>query len=1018
MDNENPDIAGDLIAKAQKRLNDLSKELNTFNKDLSSKMSKIIESQKDQVENESEIIKLQKIKSSLAEEGNLLIQSYNTAKRDQIGLEQLKTKILKKEAELRDLVEKKKKAELDGSVNLYEITRDHKDLDQEIVDLKAREAAATDKNIKNYENQIEKLTEISALLETQEKFQNLTKEKADALKGSFGNIVPVVEEIFGLLKLIGTNPLALILSLLVLTVKRFIELDSAAEELSKTTGLLQSQTDDLKKNIESLSKEYAKFGVSATDVVKAQSALLESTNGNQFAVAETTKSVVLMSNRLGIAEEDSAQMLQTFQGMSGVSSQTATALAYQTAELAKQSGLAPRKIFQDISKSSEATLKYMRGNTTQLIKASIEARKFGTSLSAVAGAADSLLDFETSINKEAELSALLGKNVNLQKMRQLAYDSDLGGLAKEQSNFLREQGGFLGKNVFQQKAMAEAMGVTLEEANKISQQNAIQDDMVRQLNEARASGDLKKVEMIEKIQAKEKAAADKLANLKNKENKFDAESYEAQIEKERIAGEMVTMQQELNSLLVSLSSILLPIVKLLVPVAKILSSLTLKAAENLGKIENLLNTIMGSSEGLESRFKKFVEAMASGVFVFMQFKIGFEYLSKYLNMLDNLSKHTNKGMRALGMTLRIATNGFGEILNLMKKGFDIIGMWISKLDRVKSTVIKVEEVISKFSTWGEKATKNFNTFGSLVKDIFVTFNKSSSILEPIFGFFKKFAPLIKTVGTLASKFFLVITIIQGIWSAFSRLYEIAQTFGSGDFLGGVMKLATIFPSIIYDVMVKPFLELFNMVGKWFGIDLGETVTNGLKSIYNLLGDGLKAPFANFINWFDKDSGLPGKSPSKLGLSIVDGLKSVIGMIFDVLTSPFKMVWDFIGDLFGVNNLGSMIVDTFKKIAPMIFDFLISPFSMLLKFIPDFLKPKSSEKLVSNTQPNENVQQLNNNTVQSSPTNVEVTSKVNTNDQLIGVLNQLSELLKNGITVEMDGEKVTRIITNRVVSQNM
>ena len=47
------------------------------------------------------------------------------------------------------------------------------------------------------------------------------------------------------------------------------------------------------------------------------------------------------------------------------------------------------------------------------------AQKLGVNMKTLSGVAEGLLDFESSITKELELSALLGKNINLNKPRQL-----------------------------------------------------------------------------------------------------------------------------------------------------------------------------------------------------------------------------------------------------------------------------------------------------------------------------------------------------------------------------------------------------------------------------------------------------------------------------------------------------------------------------------------------------------------------------------------------------------------------
>ena len=87
-------------------------------------------------------------------------------------------------------------------------------------------------------------------------------------------------------------------------------------------------------------------------------------------------------------------------------------------------------------------------------------------MSQISGIADNLLDFETSITKELELSAMLGRNINLQKARQL-FDNDLEGKTKE---VLRQVGGineFEKMNYYQRKQTSDLIGVSVGELQKM-----------------------------------------------------------------------------------------------------------------------------------------------------------------------------------------------------------------------------------------------------------------------------------------------------------------------------------------------------------------------------------------------------------------------------------------------------------------------------------------------------------------------------------------------------------------------
>jgi len=70
-------------------------------------------------------------------------------------------------------------------------------------------------------------------------------------------------------------------------------------------------------------------------------------------------------------------------------------------------------------------------------------------MSSLGKVTDGLLDFESSITKELELSAMLGRNINLNKARALAFDGKIGASVKETIKQLGGQAAFEKMNVIQ-----------------------------------------------------------------------------------------------------------------------------------------------------------------------------------------------------------------------------------------------------------------------------------------------------------------------------------------------------------------------------------------------------------------------------------------------------------------------------------------------------------------------------------------------------------------------------------------
>ena len=94
--------------------------------------------------------------------------------------------------------------------------------------------------------------------------------------------------------------------------------------------------------------------------------------------------------------------------------------------------------------------------------------KLGVNMSNFTNVTDNLLDFESSITKELELGAMLGRNINLNKARQLAYDGQIGASVKET---VKELGGieaFNKMDIYQKRQAAEAAGMTVEQFQKMA----------------------------------------------------------------------------------------------------------------------------------------------------------------------------------------------------------------------------------------------------------------------------------------------------------------------------------------------------------------------------------------------------------------------------------------------------------------------------------------------------------------------------------------------------------------------
>ena len=132
-----------------------------------------------------------------------------------------------------------------------------------------------------------------------------------------------------------------------------------------------------------------------------------------------------------------------------------------------------KDLMEAVGSASKATVLTLGKSPEALLKAAAAAKKVGLNLGDVEKVADSLLDFESSIENELQAQLLTGNALNLNKAREMAMMGDMEGLAKEIGNQEAIKNAFATKNVIAQKAAAQALGMSREELAKMTYQQEL-----------------------------------------------------------------------------------------------------------------------------------------------------------------------------------------------------------------------------------------------------------------------------------------------------------------------------------------------------------------------------------------------------------------------------------------------------------------------------------------------------------------------------------------------------------------
>ena len=149
------------------------------------------------------------------------------------------------------------------------------------------------------------------------------------------------------------------------------------------------------------------------------------------------------------------------------------------------------------------SMKLSLGNSPELLaKAAAGATRLGLSLQEVDDIASSLTDFQSSISNELEAELLIGKDLNLEKARELALNNDIAGLNDELFKNSADMAEFGKMNRIQQEAYAKALGMTKDQLAKVAYNKALELGMSEEQAEAAAgveASDMRRMAVQEKM---------------------------------------------------------------------------------------------------------------------------------------------------------------------------------------------------------------------------------------------------------------------------------------------------------------------------------------------------------------------------------------------------------------------------------------------------------------------------------------------------------------------------------------
>ncbi len=283
----------------------------------------------------------------------------------------------------------------------------------------------------------------------------------------------------------------------------FFEFEASISKIATGLGVATQESKEL---FNQANKIAGSIGMLPEDLLTS-SVTLQATYGATIKFADdTVKTFGQLTNLYGMTNEEAAKLLQISDLQGKKSSDQVLAYKTEVQALKQKFNVAvnERDVLAEIANSSAATQLTLRGQGKSLADAAFQAKRLGLEMDKVNSMGESLLDFENSITKEMTAELMLGRDLNLERAREAALRGDAATVARELATQMGSASEFQELNILQQKALAEAVGMTRDElADSLKTQELLADTGFKDMSSAQESYN----KALKETGSEEKAAA-------------------------------------------------------------------------------------------------------------------------------------------------------------------------------------------------------------------------------------------------------------------------------------------------------------------------------------------------------------------------------------------------------------------------------------------------------------------------------------------------------------------------------
>jgi len=311
------------------------------------------------------------------------------------------------------------------------------------------------------------------LLDTRKGAIKKEKSFGKAVNEIFPGVMGIAEGIEssakGMSGLLG--PAAMAVAIFVALAKLALGYAKAIADTRKELGVSVKTAIELNTQNKILGLQAKQYGLDVEDIKNAQASIRQDLGASVQEAANLSLNFARTAAATGQTSEDLSKTLSLMESISSSSRDVLLNQIRTNAAMIEAAGVAPALVMQDLANNAGFFAEYAKDGGMNIIAAGVAARKLGLEMSSVASISNSLLDFESSIEDQMTASLLLGRQINLDRARQLALAGDQEGVMKEILKVVGGEAEFNKMNVLERKALAESVGVNVEQLSRLVRNN-------------------------------------------------------------------------------------------------------------------------------------------------------------------------------------------------------------------------------------------------------------------------------------------------------------------------------------------------------------------------------------------------------------------------------------------------------------------------------------------------------------------------------------------------------------------